>query len=64
MYEARLASDWDHTAEMIAKIHNVNCTKAGDTVSSAQLNPFRKYIAPTTTFAEIKRRREESRNGG
>jgi len=36
---------WDHTAKIVAKVHNVNCTKKSDQVDPAELNPYRNTKA-------------------
>lgn len=37
---------WDHTAAIVAKIHNANISKASDAIKDvAQLNPVRVMLA-------------------
>lgn len=59
MAQHHLEVEGDLTAMIVAKLHNVNCTKAKDMVTDWQaLNPFRpqKQIAkPKLTVAELKR---------
>ena len=57
MFQARLAGEWDHTAALLAKLHNVNVTKSSDTITPAACNPYRQQEQPTVKFSEIKRRR-------
>ena len=61
MFAARQANDWDHTAALLAKIHNVNVTKSSDTITPAACNPYRNDEPPIVKFSEIKRRRGISR---
>jgi hypothetical protein len=43
MTTARLQTEWDRTAAILAWTHNVNCTKKADMISDPSvLNPLRK----------------------
>jgi hypothetical protein len=43
MATARQRSEWDRAAALVAKLHNVNCSKRSDMIRDASaLNPFRK----------------------
>lgn len=46
MFEGRLDTvdrmAWNHTSSMIAKLHNVNCTKQKDMIQPQNVNPYAK----------------------
>ncbi len=47
MTVARQKSDWDHTAGLLAKIHNVNCSARSSMVKNPdELNPYRQAREP------------------
>jgi len=37
-----METQWEHTAWLIAKLHNVNCTKKSDLVMPDDVNPYPK----------------------
>ena len=39
---ARRGDAWDRTSWLLAKLHNVNCIRAADTVTPAECNPTLK----------------------
>jgi hypothetical protein len=42
MAEGKMTSAWDHTAAILAKLHNVNCTKPNQMIKNpTTLNPMR-----------------------
>lgn len=47
MAEGRLATQWDQTVEIVAMIHNVNCTKRSSRIKDpSKLNPIRASLKP------------------
>lgn len=57
MTEARLQSEWDRTCMIVAKLHNVNCTKKADMIADpSTLNPLRRRAPkPSLPLKEIRR---------
>ena len=43
MYQAQQLETWDHTAVIVAKIHNANCTKKSQLVKPATEHPYRRH---------------------
>lgn len=41
-WQAKLLHDWDRLSELIAKIHNVNCTKKTDIKKASYFHPYRQ----------------------
>jgi len=42
MVTARRMARWDEVSALIAKIHNVNCTKESQTITPDQVHPLRR----------------------
>jgi hypothetical protein len=42
MTEGKQRADWNHTAAVLAKLHNVNCAKKSDLKTPADFHPFEK----------------------
>ena len=42
MAEARLEDSWERMAWIVAKLHNVNCTKRADLREPGSFNPYRR----------------------
>lgn len=56
MAEARLQSEWDRTASLLAKIHNVNCSKTSDMIRDpAALNPLRAPKVPKMSLKTVRK---------
>jgi hypothetical protein len=41
MGRAKQKDEWERTSWLLAKIHNVNCTRSSDTVEPSEVNPMR-----------------------
>jgi len=40
MVDGHQTAAWNHTCSIIAKIHNVNCTKKGDLIRPQDIHPL------------------------
>lgn len=58
MANARLETEWDRTAMLVAKIHNVNVRREDQIRDLASLNPFRApkcSAQPTLTLKDVRK---------
>lgn len=42
MFRSHQRDAWDHTAAIIAKLHNLQCVRKSDTIMPAEVNPYRQ----------------------
>ena len=61
MGKGKSKDNWNHTSAIIAKVHNVNCTKKRDLIKPDEINPHVVAASDNTIFVKTEADRNRMR---
>ena len=62
MGKGKSKDNWNHTSAIIAKVHNVNCTKKKDLIKPEEINPHIVAAGENTVIVKTAADRQRMKN--